>query len=368
VAKKISIKKLEFDNVNPESPTYNSQLILTASYVNELVEVKDRKKYALKWISKNMELDIKEVSKMSDTYFDAISKYCYIAENGGVLSNQHVQSLKTQITNQFSIYNRCKNSSVDIEDEPKQKTEEKKGIQDYIKDKAAEVCSEIDFWIDEFVKDPKNCDFKIRDLKKYFSSCDMKPAHYRYVVTFYEKTLAEIIETLEGLDEQLVEGYSHISKPNLKKLQLFLEEIMSVSDHLKKSGNSKPRKAKPVNVSKIASKVKYKKEDTEFDIKSINPVHVVGSQAVWVLNTKTRKIGVYYASDASGLTFKGTSIKNFKTTSTEKTLKKSSKLNVKEFASNTKQARKKKFDEIVSIDVKLNGRINEHCVLLAVDK
>ena len=92
-----------------------------------------------------------------------------------------------------------------------------------------------------------------------------------------------------------------------------------------------------------------------------------GAQEVWVYNIKTRKIGRYIASDSAGLTIKGTTIKDFATTSVAKNLRKP-KVQLKDFMSSGKVKLRKFMSEIKAVEIKLTGRLNKDIVILKVVK
>jgi len=94
-----------------------------------------------------------------------------------------------------------------------------------------------------------------------------------------------------------------------------------------------------------------------------------------VFNTKTRKIGKYVAAkidptgqgrDGSGLSVKGTTIIGYdENLSLQKTLRKPEE-QLKEFKAAGKVKLRKYLDSIATTETKLNGRTNEHTVLLKV--
>jgi hypothetical protein len=99
---------------------------------------------------------------------------------------------------------------------------------------------------------------------------------------------------------------------------------------------------------------------------SINPTDIIGSQELWVFNTKTRKVGKYVAAEFSELSVKGTGIINFdESNSVQKTLRKPEE-QLKEFKDSGKVQLRKFLEDIKAVDIKLNGRINEDTILLKV--
>ena len=100
---------------------------------------------------------------------------------------------------------------------------------------------------------------------------------------------------------------------------------------------------------------------------SINPADIVGASALWVYNTKTRKLGKYVSAAYQQLGIKGTTITGFDTDkSISKTLRKP-ETQVREFATSGKVQQRKFMDAIKATETKLNGRINEDIILLKVE-
>jgi hypothetical protein len=128
-----------------------------------------------------------------------------------------------------------------------------------------------------------------------------------------------------------------------------------------------PRKKKPVSQEKLVSKLKYKKEDATLGIVSLNPVQIVGSKEVWVYNTKTRKLSQYKAMDERGLGVKGASLLNFSTDSAEKTVRKPTDT-LADFKKASKVKLRTFLKDLSTVDVPCNGKLNEHHVILRIDK
>ena len=125
-----------------------------------------------------------------------------------------------------------------------------------------------------------------------------------------------------------------------------------------------PRKKKIVPISKKVLKLNYKKEDPEYKIVSIKPESIIGCQNLWVFNTKTRKLGVYVASDESGLSVKGSTIENYNVElSITKTVRKPLDV-IPNVIKGKKTVLKKIMSDINSVQTLLNGRINGDVVLL----
>lgn len=241
-------------------------------------------------------------------------------------------------------------------------------IQDRMRETAGRMVEEIEDAIESFAEDRKSFDPKSFKILNLLKGKQVKAAHARVIRGFYQRTLAEQEEALEGKDPQLKEAYSHMTKSELKKIIAFYQEVISACDMLAQEAkvNRKPRAKKPTDKAKQTAKLKYLKTHEPLKLVSVNPVDIIGSRELWVYNTKTRKLGRYVTSDFNELGIKGTTITGFDDkNSVQKTLRKPEE-KLKEFKAAGKVALRKFLDEINSVDVKLNGRINEDTVLLKV--
>jgi len=241
-------------------------------------------------------------------------------------------------------------------------------IQERLRDAAARMTDEIEDALEAFSQDPDSFDPKAFKLLNLLRGKQAKAAHARVIKDFYVRQHDELVEAGQGKCEQLKEGYSHLSKANLKKITLFYSEILSACDMLAQEAkiNRAPRKTKAKPVEKIIGKLKFLKQDDKLKLVSINPADIIGAKELWIFNTKTRKLGKYVATEFAELTVKGTSITNFdEIKSVQKTLRKPEE-QLKEFKAAGKVQLRKFLEDIKAVDIKLNGRINEDTILLKV--
>jgi hypothetical protein len=244
-------------------------------------------------------------------------------------------------------------------------------IQERLRDAAGQMAEELDYAIDEWIKDPEAFDPKAFKTVSLLRGKGVKPAHARMVKGFYEKMLAEVEEVqVKGCEEQLAEAYEHISKKNIKKLNDFLVGIMTACDQIigEAKLNKAPRAKKIVPAEKLVAKLKFKASDDKLGVTSVPPAQLVGAQGAVVYNTKTRKIGVYTSLNSSGLAVKGTTITNFTDKSTQKTLRKP-EIQLREFKDqNTNKRIETWFKNIKATEIQLNGRLNAETMILKVFK
>jgi hypothetical protein len=241
-------------------------------------------------------------------------------------------------------------------------------IQERVREASMLMTEEIETAIETFQTDPENFDPKAFKVLNVLKAKQAKAAHTRIIKSFYERDLAELVEAATTKDEQLKEGYSHLSKVQLKKITAFYQEVVSACDMLGQEAkiNRKPRAKKPTDKSKVVSKLKYMKTNEPLKLVSINPEDIIGVQELWIYNSKTRKLGKYVAEDFKELGVKGTTITGFsESKSIQKTIRKPEE-KLKEFKAAGKVALRKFLDDINATDARMNGRINEDTILLKV--
>ena len=280
------------------------------------------------------------------------------------------------------------------------KEEEKKNanvyvptIQERLMEQARMQSEDIDEWLEGWIQDPKTFDPKGFDFKKHFQDKGVTQAHARKLKAFYDDVLDDY-DALERMPTagqlkkmsehdadqwaQLKEGYSHLTKSDIKMFRTAIEGLLSALDFVIDTAKAtrKPRKAKPKSATKLVEKLKYLKVDSKYQLASIAPDQIVGASELWVFNVKTRKLGKYVASnidpkgmgrEGSGLSVKGTTIIGFdEKLSVQKTLRKPD-VQLKEFKAAGKVALRKFLEDIPTTDTKLNGRCNPDTVLLKVN-
>jgi len=248
----------------------------------------------------------------------------------------------------------------------------KPSIQERMAEQLSEIIGEIETWVDE---QPSKDAPKLFD---YLKKNNVAQAHINKIRGYYEPIAAEY-KTLTEKDcpEDLKEGYSNYTKAEIKQIIKFYESLFSDLDayaNLKRVSRA-TRKPRPKSADKQVAKLKLKKDDARYKIVSVDPIQIVGASEAWVFNTKTRKIGKYVAAnidptgmgrEGSGLSVKGTTLVGFnEDESVQKTLRKPEE-QLKEFMGSGKVALRKFLDNIKATETKMNGRFNEHTVLLKV--
>jgi hypothetical protein len=179
--------------------------------------------------------------------------------------------------------------------------------------------------------------------------------------------LAEFEEVLVGEDADLVEGYGHLTKNQIKQCVKFIEQVIAdCGNYVQiKKVERKPRAKKAVSPERLSAKFKYLKEFSELKLVSVAPAQLVNAAEAWLYDTKKRKLIHVMADTHIGtFTVKGSAVVGFDTINTvQKTLRKPAE-QIKELLAGGKPAARKVFKDIKATETKYNGRGNENLIIL----
>jgi len=246
-----------------------------------------------------------------------------------------------------------------------QETAQVINIQDRIREKASEEIGEIEGYIDEFILN--DCKQK-GDIVNLLKSRQYSSVVAKRICDAFISRAKEIEEVIAGEDEQLKEGYSNFSKPELKRFKELLDTIVSETNRMVSDNKPvrKARKAKEKPAALVVAKMNYMKEFAELNLKSVSPEKIVGALQVWTYNTKTKLLGVYNADNAKGITVKGSTLQNFnEQTSIGKRLRKPEVV-LPNLLSAGKVQIKKILPDLTTKESILTGRMNDDIIIVRI--
>jgi hypothetical protein len=282
----------------------------------------------------------------------------------GLELNEHEQCIiDEQISNMLKAKQEIKRAQSEIDADT---AVAKLTIQDHLREKVSECCGELEGMFDDFVVAgaKMSADFKPIALMR---GMNISPNMIGTVSRVWELRLAEFNEVLEGNDADLVEGYSHLSKNQLKQCVKFCETVINDCNsyvQLKKV-ERKPRAKKAVSPERLTRGFKYMREFDELKLKSEPVTKLVNASEAWLYDTaKRRLIHVMADSHIGTFTVKGSAIVGFDAqTTVQKTLRKPAE-QIKAVTGGGKPAARKAFTEIKATEIKYNGRGNENLIIL----
>jgi len=239
-------------------------------------------------------------------------------------------------------------------------------IQDHLREKVSECAGELEGMFDDFIRDGAKMSADWKPIAQ-IRGMNISPNMVGTIADTWKIKLAEFEKVLAGEDADLVEGYSHLNKNQIKQCIKFIEQVIAdCGNYVQiKKVERKPRAKKSVSPEKLASKFKYMKDFAELKLTSVAPAQLVNASEAWLYDTKKRKL-IHVMSDShlGSFSVKGSAIVGFDTMQTvQKTLRKPAE-QLKELLSGGKPAARKVFKDIKATETKYNGRGNENLIIL----
>ena len=361
----------------PISEYRNSALARALSWYNRFYNRKDARDMMATYLDMHERTaDAKILRKVSDQEF-VLPTFAWLSRmtlRGLELTDHESMTMENEITRLIATVNK---PEVKIHSQiggPAKQTKEetestKKNVQEIMREKAREAAGELEGMLDEFHLAGSPTKHLYRPIDEV-SKKNVLPQHISMLTEVWNKKLNEMENVLLGKDSQLVDGYSHYSKHQLKNTVKFIELVLSDLNSyisIKKSAKA-PRARKAIPVEKIVSKLKYlrvfKDAATKLDLISISPVKLHGSSEAWVYDTAKRKLHHFVADEYSKtFTVKGNTLLGFDTAQSEvKTLRKpAEQLNE---ITGSKPIARKFFKDIKAVSTVPNGRFNSSMIIL----
>lgn len=330
--------------------------------------VKEYQKYIAAHVSKEKAADLRNAR---DHFMIVPGKYAYIANNGASLSDDHHKMIVGTLDSVLETVTLPDGGETSAqEDKPIKKNVI--SIQERMWDQVADLLGSFEERLDLLMIGSEDFDIRKFDPYREIASHEpaIKPAHAKLIRKFFENSHAEAQLLVEWKDEEIKDAFPQfIARAQERKKYLkFFDEIITACDTVINTGKAtrKTRSKKAPDKQKLVSKVKFKETEASLGLASINPADILDKSILWVYNTKNRKLIKYVADELIGsLSIKGTTLVGFsESKSTQRTMRKP------ELLKGSNKLTRSKFDkfckELTTTQTKVNGRLNEHCILISV--
>jgi len=344
----------------------DSNLAATLSWYSANTNKKEQKKYALdyfKKVDKSVYVRLKDLPDWQFTTFGSLCRMMSF-DNGYRGEWSDSKFFDRKLKELLDSYEKTKEdiaaqlaaASSAIIKKPKPLT-----IQERIFNAASEIGGEYDSEIDKFVGEGN---FKTNfSAKSYLASKGVSAMVASRVVDIIKPIAKELCDAYDKKCDQLVEGYSHLSRTNLRKFRNFAQQLIEdTQQHAQSAKKPIKRRPRAIIPAKVVARVKCQRKDETLGLVSIAPVKMLDTSEIWVYNTKYKKLQ-RYVSDGTPLGVKGTSIVGFDIkNSTQVTIR-----NPEMFFKGLSIGKRALANAIRTIKTKpstVNGRLNENCILL----
>jgi hypothetical protein len=234
----------------------------------------------------NRTKDARQIRTLPDSQMRLTTGWlCRMQMMGLDLTEQEEVKLQALISELLALKQQTVVETVEV-DEPA-----RPNIQDRLREKASECNGELDGMFDEFMLSgaKMTADFKPVTIMR---GLNVAPQMISQILDNWKRKLAEFETVIEGKDAQLVEGYSHLTKIQMRNVVKFCEAVINDCGayvQIKKV-ERKPRKVKSVPPEKRAAKFKVMMEFAELKLKGLPAASLVDKAEAWLYDTKKRKL------------------------------------------------------------------------------
>lgn len=354
--------RIDWDNFNPQDPNYDKFMRICQDHFHETYKGNGAtratlfKNETIKWYKKEKSQFVENLTLVEDWRFISIGLYYWLMNKGVMLRSDTLQWMSEKMTEIENVS--YKLAKEDTEKEPvvvkKELTPEELGKW---------LASDLENLI--LTGEYKENTDTAYDLLKESAP---KPIVMRHCI---EQLKLLVNEHRSFTKDEIEEGFSSRDRwsyysEQLSSLMRLAETYFQNAKTVRKS--RKPRKSrvgKAARLAKMSEKVSFNRQDDKLKLVSVDPAQIIGSKGVLVYNTNTRKIGIYYAKDSEGLQIRGTTIYGYdEEKSTHKTLRNPEK-QIEGFRDKTmKRCEIIIRDYIKAVAKTMNGRLNEHTVIM----
>tara|TARA_B100000287_G_scaffold435592_1_gene504763 strand:+ start:3952 stop:5166 length:1215 start_codon:yes stop_codon:yes gene_type:complete len=184
-------------------------------------------------------------------------------------------------------------------------------MREAVNEKASTIMGTLDGWLDDFCDAGMTGEY---DLFNYLESIDAKPAHVQIVEDRLGVWLAEFVAARDKLDDDFVEGYSHLTSTQLKTLTQWVEDLKNVASNYSEVKKSRrgPRQGSKQNRLKKIDPIKMSQGINTISINGVHSLdkkNVVGANELWVMDADGY-IRHFKSESIDGFTVSGAKLKN----------------------------------------------------------
>jgi hypothetical protein len=258
-----------------------STLITTLNWYNYNSSHQQIKDYVIEYFNEAMPEIISTLKDIPKTLFPpTLGALCRMLSRGYPNSNYILHKIDTLLKDLLAS------------------TYEKELLKPIVDKKPAKVISKTDNTIEDIDGYLDNCitthTFPKKDWAKTAIASTLTKKDRISLNDYYQDLLTQLNNSKDE--------YS-LSKQNFEKYKTTVQGIIEAFSIVTER---KPRALKPVDLSKLVSKVKYLEDCPNLGLKSINPVEILGAKYVLLFDTKYRKLQLIIAEDK--LTVRGSTI------------------------------------------------------------
>lgn len=224
------------------------------------------------------------------------------------------RDLKGQIKQSINVFiSDARTNKLKVSDKKNLPDKPKVNVHEIMREKVRKnVLAELEQMLDEWTHNEKTNVKKI-NLTSILRGENIPVANLGQIKEWLKEKKSEYVGAFKKTCPELVEGYSYLSKPALRKRISLLDDLLNdiVLYKASKASARKPRVKKPKSASKQIERLNYLAESREYGVQSADPTRLIGANTLYIFNTKYRKLTVFKARSRDGFTCSGSTIKDF---------------------------------------------------------
>lgn len=357
----------------PNPDKRSSILGKSFNWYNYFCTNKESKQFMVDYLTINGDLaTAKKLNRVADSRI--VVTYGWLArtaQRGLVLNDEEKTRLMKEITRLIDDNQKSDPEPEVVEAKEQDEETKKVNIQTVMRERASDISGELQGYLDDYIKDgcKANVDYTSKVVNQ-LSEKNILPQHISIVVEPWTKVKEEMLEVQKGEDEQLVEGYSHLTKIQVRNIIKFVDQIIgNINSYVTLKQTTKAKRVrKPISVEKQVSKLKYLRkfvdEKAKLNLVSVEPTKLHNSTEAWVYDTAKRKLYHYIADEMSKcLIVKGNTLLGFDAKESEAKILRRPEEQIKQVMG-SKPAARKFFKEIKAVATQPNGRFNANMIIL----
>jgi len=348
----------KYERILSKCLTFYNYYLDRDDYIYIIQEFMKKNSYGIK--------DIKAIEYVPKTsyVFNITGKLCRCYNMGmpkfGKYFDTVIQNIKELISDAKSEMLNKKFKSVEKVDAPK-----KPNVHAIMTEKVrTSVLCELEGMLDEWTD--SKAKIKKFNIASILRGENIPIAFLGPIVEWLERHKNDYTDAYEKRCPDMVEGFSYLSKPQLRNRIKALDDMLNeiILYKASKKSSRKPRIKKAKSADKQVERLNYLNESKEYSIQSCDPTRIISAQLLFTFNTKYRIMTMYKAENRDGFTVSGSTLKGFDPkTSISFTLRKP-----KDFlpivASKTQKQIEKELSKIKTKPKSPNGRINKNTILI----
>lgn len=270
-AEQILGKKPDCTLIHPEEPLRDRLYADAMRYAHGAFEPKELKAFALAYLKRD------DMRELPDYHFAVLGQVAWIHLEGGVLNESNLEWIQRKLA---EIERSVANAVTDDGDAEFEPSARQRDVRAYV-----DLYSSLERMVAAGAADAN-------DVRELINRHNVKMSILR--------------QTLAHFEESLVDARADSITKWIAPLMVIVAELHG-RVYNQKVARQAGRKV-GTKVARVIKNVKFKQQDTTYNLVSVNPADVVGAKAAVTFNTKTKRANFYMSAgklDVSGTTIKG---------------------------------------------------------------